>query len=248
MGRLSIWPKTVFILFTTDKFYSNVIWTWFNNSAKKILCPSWNKFSWIYYNSEVWKHTKWLGVSSQQNPCDNWAMQEIISEIKPDFLIETGTAGGGSSLFYATILGYVNENGKVITVDIKNKIEKQAAELPIFKKRIEFILGDSVSPEVINSIQKKVKNRIVLVTLDSLHTKDHVLKELKLYSNFVSMGSYIVIQDTNINGHPVLPAFGPGPMEAVEEFLKTDDRFIVDHSREKFLLTFYPSGYLKRVK
>lgn len=205
-------------------------------------------FNQIYYNSRVWNHTKWLEVTCEQNPCDSWAMQEIISEIKPDFLIETGTAEGGSSLFYATVLDNATKNGKVITVDIVNKIKKRTAGLPLFKKRINFILGDSVSPEVINAIRQKVKGRVVLVTLDSLHTKDHVLKELKLYSNFVSLGSYIVVQDTNINGHPVYPEFGPGPMEAVEEFLKNDDRFIVDHRREKFLLTFYPSGYLKRVK
>ena len=206
------------------------------------------RFNQIYYNSRVWMNTRWLGVASEQNPCDNWIMQEIISEVKPDFIIETGTAKGGSSLFYATILDCVSENGKVITVDIENKIRKKTAELPVFKKRVTCILGDSVSSEVINAIQKKVKNHKVLVTLDSLHTKDHVLEELKLYSNFVSLGSYIVVQDTNINGYPVAPNFGPGPMEAVIEFLKTDDRFVVDRSREKFLLTFYPLGYLKRVK
>ena len=230
----------VIIVSTILPFLFNVV----GLSDQKVI----KKFNQIYYNSRVWNNTKWLGVASEQNPCDNWAVQEIISDIKPDFLIETGTAEGGSSLFYATILDYVSKNGKVITVDIENKIKKQTAELPVFKKRVKFILGDSVSSEVINAIQKKVKNHKVLVTLDSLHTKDHVLKELKLYSNFVSLGSYIVVQDTNINGHPVAPEFGPGPMEAIEEFLKTDDRFIVDHSREEFLLTFYPSGYLKRVK
>lgn len=96
-------------------------------------------------------------------------------------------------------------------------------------------------------LNKRVKNSKVLVTLDSLHTKKHVLKELNLYSNFVSLNSYIVVQDTNVR-HQVLPDFGPGPMEAVEEFLKTNKDFEIDHSREKFLLTFYPSGYLKRIK
>jgi len=146
------------------------------------------------------------------------------------------------------VLDHVNKDGKVITVDIENQLDRKASKQEIFMKRVEFILGDSVSQKVINTIDKKVKNHTVLVTLDSLHTKEHVLKELKLYSNFVSVGSYIIVQDTNINGHPVFPAFGLGPMEAVEEFLKTDDRFIIDHNREKFLITFYPSGYLKRVK
>lgn len=208
------------------------------------------RFHQIYYgNTLLWSEkTTWLGVVCEQTPHDNWMMQEIIYEIKPDFIIETGTYKGGSALFYATVLDHVNKDGKVITVDIENQLDSNASKQEIFMKRVEFILGDSVSQKVINTIDKKVKNHTVLVTLDSLHTKEHVLKELKLYSNFVSVGSYIIVQDTNINGHPVLPAFGPGPMEAVEEFLKTDDRFIIDHSREKFLITFYPSGYLKRVK
>jgi cephalosporin hydroxylase len=205
------------------------------------------RFHEIYYNSEIWKQTKFLGIDSQQNPCDNWIMQEIIYEVKPDFIIETGTLMGGSALYYATILENVNKNGKVITIDMFPQIE-EVSKHEVFKKRVEFISGDSTSPEVINLITKKVKNHKVLVTLDSNHLKEHVLKEINLYSKFVSLNSYIVVQDTNINGHPVLPNFGEGPMEAVEEFLKTNSNFEIDHSREKFFLTFYPSGYLKRIK
>lgn len=188
--------------------------------------------------------TNWLGIRSHQNPCDNWAMQEIISEIKPDFIIETGTFYGGTTLFYATILEKVNENGRVITVDINPRI-KEASKFKTFKEKVEVIKGDCVSPEVIDRIAKCVKGHTVLVTLDSMHTKEHVLKELKLYSNFVSLGSYIVVQDTRKNFHP---EWGPGPIAAVEEFLKTNDNFIIDHSREKFILTWYPSGFLKRIK
>jgi cephalosporin hydroxylase len=86
----------------------------------------------------------------------------------------------------------------------------------------------------------------VLVILDSDHTKDHVLAEMRAYGPLVTRGSYLIVEDTNINGHPVLPDFGPGPWEAVEEFLQGNDQFQVDRSREKLLMTFNPMGYLRR--
>jgi cephalosporin hydroxylase len=186
-------------------------------------------------------------VPSQQAPTDNWSMQEIIAEIRPDYIIETGTANGGTSLFYAAVLSYVNPEGKVITVDVEQHVEN-ASKLPIWKQRVEMIVGSSVDPKVTDHIAQEVSGKKVLVTLDSLHTHDHVLQEMEIYSKLVTPGSYLVVQDTNINGHPVHPGSGPGPMEAVQDFLKTHDNFVVDRSREKFLLTFYPKGWLKRVK
>lgn len=206
-----------------------------------------NRFTQIYYDSLVWGgKTHWLGIPILQTPTDNWIMQEIITEVKPDFIIETGTFHGGTALFYASILEMVNKSGKVITIDIDPKVE-QVSKLKIFRDHVEVIKGDSVSPEVINAIAARVRGHKVLVTLDSLHTKEHVLKEMRLYSDFVSLNSYMVVQDTVVNGHPLLPDFGEGPMEAVEEFLKTRNDFAIDRSKEKFLLTFYPSGYLKKM-
>ena len=206
-----------------------------------------NRFIQIYYHTGVWwDKTRWLGIRSLQNPADNWAMQEIIAEVKPDFVVETGAFSGGTALFYASVLGLVNEGGKVITVDTSPQVD-EASKLKIFRERVEVIKGDSVSPEVVEQIAARVKDHTVLVTLDSLHTKQHVLKEMELYSRFVSLNSYLVVQDTVVNGHPLLPDYGEGPMEAVEEFLKTHKEFTIDHAREKFLLTFYPSGYLKRI-
>ncbi len=205
------------------------------------------KFQELYYGSAVWLNTRWLGVPSQQAPTDNWSMQEIIAETRPDYIIETGTANGGTSLFYAAVLSYVNPDGKVITVDVEQHVEN-ASKLPIWKQRVEMLVGSSVDPKVTDHIAQEVSGKKVLVTLDSLHTRDHVLQEMEIYSKLVTPGSYLVVQDTNINGHPVQPGSGPGPMEAVEEFMKTHDNFVVDRSREKFLLTFYPRGWLKRVK
>jgi cephalosporin hydroxylase len=176
-----------------------------------------------------------------------WSIQEIISEIKPDFIVETGTFKGGGALFYASILQVVNPKGKVITVDIKRQME-QAAKLDLFKDRVEFIEGSSTSDEVIRRIAETVKGSKVMVTLDSDHHMKHVLKELELYSGFVSPGSYLILQDTSHNGHPIPTTYGKGPKEALDQFLKTNDNFVSDRSREKFLLTFFPGGYLKRVK
>jgi cephalosporin hydroxylase len=195
------------------------------------------RFSQLLRRSRAVWATRWFGIPSYQFPTDNWIMQEIISEIKPDFIIEAGTSKGGTTLFYATVLENINENGKVITVDIESQIEK-ASKFRVFKERVEFIKGDSVSSEVISKISDRVKNSKALVTLDSLHTKEHVSKELKLYSPFVSLNSYIVVQDT----------MSPGLMEAIEEFLETNKNFEIDRSRERFLITGYPSGYLKRIK
>ena len=206
------------------------------------------KFEQTYYNSLVWlTSTSWLGVPSEQTPTDNWSMQEIITEIRPDYIIETGTANGGTTLFYATVLSNVNPDGKVITVDVDPKVDK-ASTLPIWKQSVEVIVGSSVDPKVTDHIAREVSGKKVLVTLDSLHTHDHVLREMEIYSKFVTPGSYLVVQDTNINGHPVAPGWGSGPMEAVEDFMKTHDNFVADRSREKFLLTHYPKGWLKRVK
>ena len=94
------------------------------------------------------------------------------------------------------------------------------------------------------TIQKEKK---VMVVLDSDHPKNHVLQEMKIYGKFVSKGCYMIVEDTNVNGHPVLSDFGDGPMEAVTEFLENNEDFVIDKDREKFLLTFNPNGYLKKI-
>ena len=205
------------------------------------------EFNKIYYASERHRETYWVGISSYQNPCDNWVMQEIIAEVKPDFIIESGTALGATTLFYATVLQQVNDRGKVLTIDIRPDFE-EAAKFKIWQERVEPITGNSVSPEVVERVSERTRGGKILITLDSDHRKEHVLKELQLYARLVSLGSYIVVQDTNVHGHPVMPKLGEGPYEAVQEFLKTNKDFVIDHSKEKFLLTWYPSGFLKRVK
>ena len=109
--------------------------------------------------------------------------------------------------------------------------------------------GSSTSDAVLRAVRGFVFHaNSVVVILDSAHDKDHVLEELRSYSSFVTVGNYLIAEDTNINGHPVLPNYGPGPMEAVEEFLLLNKDFVVDETREKYLLTFNRRGYLKRLK
>jgi cephalosporin hydroxylase len=209
------------------------------------------QFYLVYYEPERLK-TTYLGIASLQYPTDNWAMQEIISEVKPDFIVETGTNAGGTALFYASLLERVNDQGKVITVDV-GEPDPRVFTMPLWQERVEFIRGSSTAKEVYDKIISRVRGKKVLVTFDSLHTKDHVLNEMKLYWDLVSPGSYMVVQDTQLMGHPIpLRIYShegkEGPWEAVEEFLSTNKSFIIDKSRERFLLTANPSGFLKRVK
>ncbi len=114
---------------------------------------------------------------------------------------------------------------------------------------VDFLLGSSVAPEIVEAVRKRVEGKKVMITLDSDHHKDHVLKELFAYSPFVQVGGYMIVQDTNLSGHPVKQATfsGPGPMEAVDEFLAADKHFEPDQRRERLLFTFCPRGFLKRV-
>lgn len=200
----------------------------------------------LYYQSLAWDKNRWLGVRCQQNPNDAWIHQEIIAEVKPDFIIETGTLNGGSAALWATILQQVNPKGRVITIDIKDEAS-EAKKLPIVKQYVDFIIGSSIDPAIVSQVKKRVQGRKVLVILDSDHRKDHVLAEMKAYGPLVSAGSYLIVQDTNINGHPVLPNFGPGPMEAVQEFLASNPEFKSDATAERLMFTLHPKGYLRRV-
>lgn len=201
-------------------------------------------FHQLYYDSMdlTWRDTYWLGFNIYKCPLDCWIYQEIMFKVKPDIIIETGTFFGGSALYLASLCDIL-KNGEVITIDIA---EQKGRPL---HNRITYLTGSSISSEIINIVERKInKSHKVMVFLDSDHQKDHVLKEMIIYSKFVSEGSYLIVEDSNINDHPVYPDFGPGPMEAIDEFLKGNKNFIVDKKMEKFFLTFNPRGYLLRIK
>ena len=235
---IKIFKKLVYKI----RVYLNfVIYLFFPQTKKMII----NNFHKLFYDSGAlhgtWKNTKFLDVLVQKCPLDLFIYQELIFEIKPDLIIETGTAYGGGTLFLASICELIN-NGEVVTIDITN-----TATIP-FHNRIMQVIGSSTDEKVINQIRELAKDKPkVLVILDSDHSKTHVLKELQLYSKLVSKGSYLIVEDTNINGHPVYVEHGAGSMEAVQEFMKGNHDFKIDKSCEKYYLTFNPSGYLKRI-
>jgi cephalosporin hydroxylase len=194
------------------------------------------------HNESTYNNTRWLGVETQQCPLDMFIYQELFYEVKPDVLVEAGTYKGGSSFYFASIFDLLGK-GRVLTIDIEDYPDKPK------HPRVQFFLGSSTADSTVARIKDAIHpGEKVMVILDSDHHMPHVLNEIQRYSAVVSPGSYLIVQDTHFNGHPILPKFGPGPMEAVEEFLKTNQDFEVDRSREKFGMTFNPGGYLKRVR
>ena len=202
-------------------------------------------------------HFSWLGRPIIQFPQDIVAVQEIIWRIKPELVIETGIAHGGSLILSASILELLGGNGHVLGIDIDirehNRVEIERH--PLFK-RITMLQGSSTDAKVIQQVREIAKDkRPVLVILDSNHTHDHVIKEMELYSPLVTAGSYLVVFDTAIEDLPedLFPGrpWGKGnnPKTAVREFLKKTDRFVIDREMEdKLLITAAPEGYLKCVK
>lgn len=190
---------------------------------------------------------RYLGIVTQQSPTDVWITFELLHEVKPDVIIETGTLNGGSAALWATFLAQVSPQGRVVTVDIEDNV-REAKDLPIVKERVDFLVGSSTDPAIVADVTARVAGKRAFVILDSDHRMPHVLDELRAYAPLVPVGGYVVVQDSIVNGHPLSPHWGPGPYEAVEAFLAEDDRFIADRSRERMLLTLHPKGYLKRVK
>lgn len=178
-----------------------------------------------------------LGVWTVQSPSDAWIVMEILYEVKPDLIVEAGTFHGGSANLWAIILEHINPNGKVITIDIEDQRMPRAKELPIAKERVEFLLGSSTDPKVVSEVHRRATGKKVLVLLDSLHSKEHVAAELDAYSPIVSVGSYLIVQDTLV-----------GPKGAIDEFLAGTDEFVADRKRERYPDTSSVRGYLKRVK
>lgn len=199
----------------------------------------------------------WLGRPIIQFPQDILAMQEIIWQIKPELIIETGIAHGGSLIFNASMLELIGGNGHVlgIDLDIRSHNQVEVERHPMFK-RITMIEGSSTDDKVKRQVYDlAVGKKPVLVVLDSNHTHEHVLQELEIYSPLVTKGSYLVVFDTLVEDMPndFFPdrpwGKGNNPKTAVWEFLRSNDRFVIDKEMEhKLLITVAPDGYLKCIK
>lgn len=197
----------------------------------------------------------WLGRPIIQLPTDVFALQELIWEVKPDLIVETGIAHGGSIIFSASMLELIGGDGMVVGVDIDirehNRLEIE--KHPMFK-RITMIEGSSVDIPVIRKVRELAADKKrIMVLLDSYHTHEHVIKELELYSEFVTLGSYIVVFDTIIEFAPASKNIRPwgvgnNPWTAVQEFIKNNKQFIIDKTiPDKLLLTAAFDGFLKRI-
>lgn len=203
----------------------------------------------------------WLGRPIIQNPIDMVAMQEIIWSVKPDLIIETGIAHGGSLIFSASMLALNAACGgpndaEVLGIDIDIRDHnRKAIEAHPMSKSITLIEGSSVALEVIEQVKVKAKNKQkILICLDSNHTHDHVLAELEAYAPLTSLGSYCVVFDTFVEdvpqdvfqNRPWHP--GNSPKTAVWEYLKSHSEFEIDKSiHQKLLITVAPDGFLKRI-
>jgi cephalosporin hydroxylase len=196
----------------------------------------------------------WLGRPIIQFPQDMVALQELIWQTRPDVVIETGIAHGGSLIFWASMLELLGGDGRVVGVDIEIRDHnRREIELHPLARRITMIEGSSTDSAVVDRIRESIgPDDRVMVILDSNHTHDHVLRELQLYSPLVSNGNYLVVFDTVIDDMPddAFPdrPWGPGnnPKTAVREFLRSNDRFVVDHEIEnKLMITVAPEGYLR---
>lgn len=212
-----------------------------------------SKYDYVY-------NLTWMGVPILQLSTDLLALQEKIWQIKPDLIIETGLAYGGSIIFSASMLELLGGEGEVIGIDVDiREHNRKAIEVHPMFKRIHLLEGSSTDDEIVRQVKHFASNKkSVMVILDSNHTHEHVLKELEIYSKLVTLNSYIIAFDTVIEFyHDQLSesqsnrpwGVGNNPWTAVQEFIKTNDDFVIDESiQNKIVITSAPQGYLKRVE
>ena len=187
------------------------------------------------------KNLSWFGYLLHKCPFDLWIYQELLVKTRPEFVVETGTFLGGSTLYIASILDQLAQ-GQVISIDMTPR--RHRPEHP----RISYLTGSSIDEAIVDEVKGRVGSARAMVILDSDHSEAHVYEELRAYSGLVQRGDYLIVEDTNVNGHPTFPEHGPGPMEAMDRFLTETDTFEIDHNVTRFLMTLNPRGYLKRVR
>ena len=193
----------------------------------------------MYYRSVI-RNTRYHGVQILKSPLDLWIYQELLSRDPVDLVVETGTFNGGSALYLAHLMDQLGR-GRVLSIDID--FDESWPKHP----RIEYLTASSVAETTIQKVHRAAADADrTMVILDSDHARDHVLAEMRAYADLVSIGSYLIVEDGNVNGNPVFVDHGPGPQEAIGAFLAERRNFVVDKDQEKFLLTMNPNGYLKR--
>jgi len=195
----------------------------------------------VLYLSDAWTDTTWLGAQALKNPLDLWVYQEIMVETRPELIVETGTYRGGSAFYLASICDLLGI-GEVVSIDI----EPARDDYPVHP-RVTYLGGrSSTDPDVVATVRERADGKRALVVLDSDHSQAHVEAELAVYKDLVPVGCYVIVEDSNIG--QIRKDLLPGPLQAIETFLARTDEFEIDRTREKFLITQNPSGYLRRVR
>ncbi len=218
-------------LFRTMRFvyrtFDRTVQPWRSYREDKLI----RDFNRLYYDgrhgeAESWERVQWLGVTTQKCPLDLWNYQDILFRTRPEVIVEAGVKSGGSTLFLAGVCDQIG-HGKILGVDITlERVDAAVRE----HQRVELFEGSPTAEEIVTIIHERCHGRKTMVILDSDHRAEHVRKELESYAPLVSPGCYLICEDTNINGHPVYSGFGPGPFEALQEFLAENDGWTVDRS------------------
>jgi cephalosporin hydroxylase len=205
-----------------------------------------NLRQWLIYHQKtiVFDKCYWMGVRALKNPFDSWIYQEIIYEVKPEVIVEIGSYEGGSTLYLANLLDLLGK-GQVISIDIDR------TNFKVKHDRIIVITGDCSSQEIAGKVSQLCQGKRTLVIHDGDHSKNAVLRDLAIYSKLVSVGSYLIVEDGIVDLFKPGDSIGrlyEGPLKAVDEFLRSNTDFIVDMEREKYILTYNPRGFLKRIR
>ncbi|MFN8542846.1 MAG: class I SAM-dependent methyltransferase [Candidatus Binatia bacterium] len=201
---------------------------------------------WMIRHQEriVFSDPRWLGVPIQKNPLDVWIYQEILFDVQPDVVIEIGSHAGGSALYLASLCDLL---GKGIVVSIDCDRTAWRASHP----RLRLLTGDAADPEIVRQAHAFCQNRTALVIHDADHRAPSVLRDLHLYADCVTIGSYLIVEDGVVDVFATDCELGfsePGPLAAIRAFLTETDRFEVDLARERYQITYNPRGFLKRVR
>lgn len=198
---------------------------------------------WVKYHQRevLYGQCQWMGTLAWKNPLDAWIYQEILHEVRPDVVVEIGSAAGGSTLFLAHILELLGR-GIVVSVDIDR------SSFNVSHERIVTITGDSAASDTVQQVSELCRDKSVIVIHDGGHRKEEVLRDLALYSPLVTVGSYLIVEDGIVDVVRLSDRTlaEDGPLAATEHFLRETPNFEADHSRERYVLTYNPRGYLRR--
>ena len=199
----------------------------------------------LYHQREIgFRQSTWMGVPAYKNPMDAWIYQEILHEVRPQVLVEIGSAQGGSTLYFAHLMDILGA-GTVVSVDVDR------ARFRASHPRIEVVTGPSASPEIVARVRELAAGKTVLVIQDGDLRQGPVLDDLEAYAPLVTLGSYLIVEDGIIDLFEPGDSIGTveeGPLAAVEEFVARHPEFVIDAARERYLLTYNPRGFLRRVR